>query len=61
MGGNIHSSLFLQIFKFSFPPKLGGTRGNEIRFKFRMGVHKGMEWSNHKGMKKNKIEWNVFK
>ena len=26
-----------------------------------MGVHKGMELSNHKGMKKNKIEWNIFK
>ena len=32
VGGNIHSSLFPQNLKFSFLPKLGGMRGNEIRF-----------------------------
>ena len=30
--GNTHSSLFLLNLKFSFPPKLGGIGGNEIRF-----------------------------
>ena len=30
--GNTHSSLFLQNLKFLFPSKLGGMRGNEIRF-----------------------------
>ena len=30
--GNTHSFLFPQNLKFSFPPKLGGIGGNEIRF-----------------------------
>ena len=32
VGVNTHSSLFPENLKFSFPPKLGGMRGNEIRF-----------------------------
>ena len=32
VGENIHSSLFSENLKFSFPPKLGGMGGNEIRF-----------------------------
>ena len=31
-GENTHSSLFPENLKFSFPPKLGEMRGNEIRF-----------------------------
>ena len=27
----------------------------------RLGVYKGMEWNDHKGMKRNEMEWNVFK
>ena len=30
--GNIHSSLFSENLKFSFPSKLGGIGENEIRF-----------------------------
>ena len=32
VGGNTHSSLFPENLKFSFPPKFGRMRGNEIRF-----------------------------
>ena len=32
IGGNTHSFLFLQNFKFSFLQKLGEIEGNEIRF-----------------------------
>ena len=32
VGGNTYSSLFPENLKFSFPPKLGGMGGNEIRF-----------------------------
>ena len=32
VGGNTHSSLFPENLKFSFPLKLEGMRGNEIRF-----------------------------
>ena len=32
VGGNTHSSLFLENLKFSFPLKSGGMVGNEIRF-----------------------------
>ena len=32
LGGNTHSFLFPQKFKFSLSPKLGGIRGNEVRF-----------------------------
>ena len=30
--GNTHSSLFPENLKFSFSPKLGGMKGNEIKF-----------------------------
>ena len=26
-----------------------------------LGVHKEMEWKDHKGMERNGMEWNVFK
>ena len=32
VGENTHSSLFFENLKFSFPLKLGGMGGNEIRF-----------------------------
>ena len=32
--------------------------GNGIRFRLCLGVHKGMEWNDHKGMERNGKEWN---
>ena len=33
----------------------------KVFLKLRLGVHKGMEWNDHKGMKMNVMELNVFK
>ena len=31
-----------------------------IGLRLRLGVHKGMEWNDHKGMEMNGMEWNVL-
>ena len=38
-----------------------GQLCSDEKLRIRLGVHKGMEWNDHKGMEMKGMEWNVFK